>query len=88
MVRVDFLAHGKYLVAASSLSNRFVPYQFINEIYETSSWRMVWSSEDSKLQSVTLTPDGKTMAYVRGTTLVICPFEPKPKFQSATNSKA
>jgi hypothetical protein len=74
VAHVGFLAGGRYLVAASEYVRRFGPYEYITEIFETSSWRIAWKSDDAKLQSVALSPDGDTMAYTRGTTLVICPF--------------
>ncbi len=46
------------------------------EIYQTSSWRKVWQSDDAKLHGLTLAPDGRTIAYVRDGKLMMMPFKP------------
>lgn len=75
---VEFFVDGKYLVASTDFSRRFGPYKYEIEVYETTSWRMVWKTEDNRIQSFALSPDGQNMAYVRAATLVIARFEPKP----------
>ncbi len=75
--RVEFLAEGNYLVTETVYSRRFGPFKYLTEVFDTSSWRSVWESKDPKTHSVTLSPDGRAMAYVRGTTVVICPFVTK-----------
>ena len=69
-----FFSDGKYLSIETSFSRRFGPYKHITEIYDTSSWKLVWQSNDGKLESVSITSDGKTMVYIRGAKLVIRPF--------------
>jgi hypothetical protein len=75
---VSFLAGGDYLLVECEYSRRFGPFKLEREIYETASWRLVWKGDDYRMTSLTLSPDGKTMAYTRKATMVICPFLPKP----------
>jgi hypothetical protein len=75
---VSFLAQGRYLEAVFTLSHRYLPFRHETEIYDTASWRTAWKTKDSSTRSVTLSPDGRKLAYIslRGPTLVIQPFEP------------
>ena len=47
------------------------------EIYETTTWKCVWSEEDLDIGSVMLSPDGCWLAYVRERGIEIIPFQPK-----------
>jgi hypothetical protein len=83
---IGFFAGGRLLAAEYEYERRFGPYKHETEVYDTSSWKTVWKSDDSKIQSFTLSPDGRTMAYVRGTVLIIAPFQPKaPKAAAPTH---
>jgi hypothetical protein len=72
----EFFAGGRYLVAEAEFERRFGPYKHEVEVYDTSSWDLVWETKDNKTESFVLSPDGKTMAYIRKDTLVIAPFQP------------
>jgi dipeptidyl aminopeptidase/acylaminoacyl peptidase len=73
---VTFLAGGDYLKVEYAFSGRSRRGRRELEIYQTSSWQKVWQSDDVKLHGVTLTPDGRTIAYVRDCELVMMPFNP------------
>jgi len=88
---VHFDAGGRYLVTESNFGGRLTR-KYLNpvEIYDTASWRVVWSCEAKGIPRGSpprISPDGKTIALARGARLEIGPFVPKPAGKSATGAK-
>ena len=50
------------------------------DIFEVGTWKRVWHENSLKISSVTLSPDGKKMAFIRDKRwLEIGPFVPQPE---------
>ncbi len=78
--RVEFLSNGKYLLASASFGGRLTIISLEpTEIFETSTWKLVWQENDTKVRAVTLSPDGTKIAYLRENTLEVSPFKPNLK---------
>ena len=50
----------------------------VHEVYDAATWRKVATIKDHAMSNLTLSPDGRMMAYVGGTDLVIAPFTAPP----------
>jgi hypothetical protein len=73
---LEFVASGKYLVVESDFAGRGTPLQLREtEIIETEGWRTVWKVNKLDLHSVTLSPDGKKVAFIDDNVLKILPFD-------------
>jgi WD40 repeat protein len=76
--RVEFASGGKYLIAGYDFGGRLTRVSIDStEIFDTRTWKCIWNEEDSKIGSVTLSLDGRLLAYVRDNGIEIIPFEPK-----------
>ena len=74
--RVQFLADGKYVLAEYKFRGRGTSTVLEpTEIFETRTWKVVWKENDLEIKSVTLSPDGKKIAFLRANTLEVRPFE-------------
>jgi len=75
---LDFSGGGRYLVAGYKFGGRATKKSLsMVEIFDTSSWRPVWSTDDAAISPVVapkVSPDGKTLALIRGHWLEISPF--------------
>jgi WD40 repeat protein len=75
--RVEFAGSGRYLIASYHFGGRGTSLTINStDVFDTSTWTCVWSEEDSKIGSVTLSPDGRLLAYVRDNGIEIMPFKP------------
>ena len=86
---VQFECAGKYLIAGYDWGGRIFPNgKRLIEIFDTSSWRVVWSTTDETISASSpprISSDGKILAFLRvnpkGTawdsSLEIHPFEPR-----------
>jgi WD40 repeat protein len=76
--RVEFASDCKYLIAGYDFGGRMTKVSIDStEIFDTRNWKCIWSEEDSKIGSVTLSPDGRLLAYVRDDGIEIVPFQLK-----------
>lgn len=76
--RVQFASGGNYLVARYVFSGRKTKVSIDStEIFDSGSWKCVWKTDDPKISSVTLSLDGRSLAYVRDKAIEIIPFQPK-----------
>lgn len=85
--RVAFMSDGKYLLAdyefgGSGTSKVFDP----TEIFDTTTWKVVWRNDDTNISSITLSPDGRTMAFLRNNIIELQSFDPKMNQQGDTDS--
>ena len=75
---LDFSGGGRYLVVGYKFGSRATKKSLgMVEIFDTNSWRTVWSTEDVAISPVLppkVSPDGKTLALIRGHWLEISPF--------------
>jgi hypothetical protein len=75
---LHFSGGGRYLMAGYKFGGRATKKSLsMVEIFDTSSWRTVWSTEDAEISPMVppkLSPDGKTLALIRGHWLEISPF--------------
>ena len=75
---LDFSGGGRYLVAGYKFGGRATKKSLsMVEIFDTSSWRTVWSTEDTAISPVVapkVSPDARTLALLRGHWLEISPF--------------
>ena len=75
---LDFSGGGRYLVAGYKFGGRATKKSLsMVEIFDTSSWRIVWSTEDAAISPVVtprISPDGKTLALIRDQWLELIPF--------------
>jgi hypothetical protein len=66
---VQFECAGKYLIAGYDWGGRIFPNgKRLIEIFDTSSWRVVWSTTDETISASSpprFSPDGKTLAFLR-----------------------
>ncbi len=78
---IHFDAGGKYLIVGYYFTGRFVRKSYYPvEIYDTRTWQLVWSMNSSEIYSANrprVSPDGKTMALIKGDWLEIGPFVPQ-----------
>jgi len=76
--RVEFVASGKYLIAGYDFGGRLTTVSIDStEILDTETWRTAWKEEDPKIGSVTLSPDGSLLAFVRDKGIEFIPFRPE-----------
>jgi hypothetical protein len=73
--RVEFAGSGSFLIVDYEYQARNREMQH-TEIFETKSWKIVWNKESLNLGAVTISPDGKLMAYVKDKFIEIAPFLP------------
>jgi len=86
---VQFECAGKYLIAGYDWGGRIFPNgKRLIEIFDTSSWRVVWSTTDEAISSSSpprISPDGMMLAFLRvspkgkswDASLEVHPFEPR-----------
>ena len=74
--RVEFLADAKYLLAEYDFGGRGTSTVLRpTEIFETATWKIVWKNSDPETGGITLSPDGKRMAFLRGDVLEVHAFD-------------
>jgi hypothetical protein len=75
---LSFAGGGRYLIAGYKFGGRATTKSLNRvEIFDTGPWRIVWSTDDAAVSSALppkVSPDGKTLALIRGHWLEISPF--------------
>jgi hypothetical protein len=75
--RVEFQNGGKYLLAESHFGGRGTDVVLDpTEIFETSTWKIVWREDETSIRAVTLSQDGNLLAFLRGNVIEVYPFQP------------
>jgi hypothetical protein len=75
--RVTFLCQGKYLLAEYRFGGRSTaPPMYPTDIFATDTWSRVWHENSLAIRSVTLSPDGKKIAFLRQCRVEIGDFLP------------
>ena len=71
-------AGGRYLIAELHFGGRgCLSPRNVTEIYDADTWKVVWRSTSSEITNITISPDGRTMAYARTDGhLELVPFAP------------
>jgi hypothetical protein len=77
VTRVEFVSQGKYLLVEYHFGGRGTRVTYNpSDIFDTATWRKVWHENSLEVRSVTLSPDGKKMAFIRGDYVEVGPFQP------------
>ena len=77
--RVEF-AGGKYLIADYDCAGRIgLGTLEPTEIFDVETWKVVWSKDSLDIRRVSLSPDGKLIAFIEKGILKIEPFRPSGK---------
>ena len=77
-VKVQFNGNGKYLVVEYWFMGGLTSTVLMPTIiYRTDTWQPCWMENDDKIKDVTLSPDGKTIAYFKSDILVVERFDTK-----------
>ena len=89
VLRVDFLAGAGYLLVEYDVSRLDDSPRFAHtEIYETSTWSLVWQESNPEVWAVTLSPDANWLACLKGIergSLELHPFVPKTQAQKGSS---
>ncbi|MCX7591715.1 MAG: hypothetical protein N2255_08815, partial [Kiritimatiellae bacterium] len=74
---VEFLARGRYLLAEYSFDGRLTAVVLNpTDIFDTDTWQKVWHENSEQIRAVTLSNDGKKLAFIRNGVLEIGDFIP------------
>jgi hypothetical protein len=75
--RLAFLGAGKFLLAEYHFGGRGTRLVLEpTDVFETASWKRVWRENEVDIRAVTVSPDGRTMAFLRRNVLELRPFLP------------
>ncbi len=79
VTKLGFTKDGKYLLVEYDYQSLITGVSFSpTEIIDTETWQYCWFENSEEISEVTLSPDGKMIAYKRGSVLEVGSFVPVP----------